>query len=112
VEGHRDVLGDLVDLQRVDVVEGQVGTVDDPLLGGRDHLAPRHRHRAGAQAVDGVGEDPALLHAQLEPLEVGRRGDRLAVVPEVPEAVVVEEDLDRVFLLERLVEPLSPLNIA
>src|SRR5438094_7863879 len=55
VEGQRDVLGDLVDLERIDVVDGQVGAVTDALLGGRNHLAPRHRHRAGPQPVHGVG---------------------------------------------------------
>ena len=91
---------------------GQVGAVDDALLGGGDDLAERHGHGAGAEAVDGVGEDPPLLHAHLQALEVGRRVDGLLAVPEVAEAVVEEEqDLDLVLLLERLVEVLADLAV-
>src|SRR5207249_2758620 len=101
----RRVLGDLVGPERIDVHDRQIGAVDHPLLRGRDDLTPGHRHRVGSEAVHGVGENPALLHAHLEPLEIGRRVDGPPVVPEVTEAVVVEEhDLQLVLLLEGLVE--------
>jgi hypothetical protein len=56
------------------------------VLRRRNHLAPRHWHRAGAEPVHGVREDAALLHSHLEALEIVRCADRPPVVPEVTEA--------------------------
>src|SRR5206468_5357928 len=111
LEGHRGIPGHLVDLERVDVHDRQVRAVDHALLRGRDDLGPGHGHRVRAEAVHGVGEDLALLHAQLEALEVVGLRDGPLVVPEVTEAIVEEEeDLEPVLPLELLVE--APSNLA
>ena len=112
VIGHRAVFRHLIGLQRQDVDDRQVGAVDDARLRRRDHLAPGHRHRDPTQSVDRVGEHLGLLHPHLEAAQVFRLADRPLAVPEMAEAVVVEEQhLELVFLLELLVEPATNLAV-
>jgi hypothetical protein len=80
VEAHRAVLRDLVDLERDLVDDRQVAAVDHARLGGRDHLAPGHRHGVAAQPVDGVAEHLGLLHADLGAAQVLGLDDRFLAV--------------------------------
>ncbi|MCY1296082.1 hypothetical protein D9M70_454520 [compost metagenome] len=94
VLGHLEMTGGLVGRPIV------LGTIDDTGFKRRIDLAHRHRRRVGAEGLHHRDPEVGLLHADLQPLEIGQFLDRLFGRVEGTGAGIVEGETDQTVRLE------------